>query len=208
MATRTKTRPKNSPVSPAVEAGTAMMVAGLDQVLVSAAATDLPPDWTENRPSPPLGDEYVVMYHFTDLLHLPSVLTFGIAKGDVPISPRGGYNSPHLTTDDRWTHQTWADTRGATDKTEVRLTVGVPKNDSALHHWPQLAIDEAIEEIWVRALNTVQMGEKRFTHEKMELLSRNWWIYKGRIPTEWFLKIDYRHPRKVKSGVFGVGKTN
>ena len=122
-------------------------------------------------------------YHFTSLWHFEAILTEGyISRGDVPLTPSGGYNALWLTKDPDWDRQGWA---GGSEicKTEVRLTIMLP--DEALpylKHWPELANAENVEERWYRAL--AQGGGN----------PEDWYVFMGRIPLRWVLEGKIRDP--------------
>jgi len=136
----------------------------------------------------------VRLFHFTHEDRLPIIEAKGIAKGDVPTSPDGGFNAPWFTSEDSFFKQAWtatADPRIALDKSEVRLTVEIPDDDPNLQYWPDVAKAEGVEDWWFQALDRTGDGK-----------SDCWYIYRGVVPWEWVMAIDY------KSAVqYGAGKT-
>jgi hypothetical protein len=93
------------------------------------------------------------LYHFTSLLHLPSILREGITKGEVPLDPRTPYNklpqAPNLTSNGNPHQQSWIG--GLTDKTKVRLTVEVPDED--LTTFRQVRDKYGIRASWLKRLD-------------------------------------------------------
>jgi hypothetical protein len=172
---------------------------------------NLPDGWQENQPPPELGEDPQVFYHFTSTVHLPAVLRFGIAKGDVPLTPTGGFNSPWLTSDPDFERQTWADAMPGDRPGDwaanrplhgrsVRLEVHVPRGDPSLHHWPVLAKAHDVEAGWYKLLAT--LGQQPD-------YSDAWYVYTGRIPPEWVQAVAYQTiDDAASSGLYGLGKTS
>ena len=74
------------------------------------------------------------LFHFTNLMRLPSILRDGINKGEIPISPTLAYNqlpnAANLTTNGNPADQiVWANSNNPTNKLAIRLTVEVPDAD-------------------------------------------------------------------------------
>lgn len=149
-------------------------------------ATNRPPGWVENEGAvrPERGRR---LYHFTSPERLPFILEQGILRGDVPLSPTTGFNSPWLTDDEGWSRQGWG-WGSVEDKGAVRLTVLVPEDDPALIRWRDLATREGVEPRWYETLD-------RVAHRG----SPHWWVYLGRIPPEWIVAVDHRG-RKARHG--------
>jgi hypothetical protein len=145
----------------------------------------LPPGWKENDPAPEIRGSYRVRYHFTDRFRLPAILKYGIAKGDVALEPHGGFNSPCLTTDPDYQRQTWAmnPSLDRSFKGLVRLTVHIPRDDTALWHWPALCAVAEADPVWTTALATLAGQYADY--------SDAWWVYKGRVPPEWVVAVDF-----------------
>lgn len=121
-------------------------------------------------------------YHFTAIERLPGVGRAGILKGDVPITPGGGYNAPWLTTDpsfgeaQRWSQGSFQ------DKQRIRLTVRIPEShQELLRKWTVLAKEKGMDPHWYEALNKAGGG----THD-------SWYVYHGVIPPEWITRIEDR----------------
>ena len=138
------------------------------------------------------------LYHFTCEIHLPSIMQEGLTRGDVPTSYDGGFNAPWLTSDSSWMGNTgWAGSglRNGTeiDKNKFRLTVQVPDSDTNLRHWPKLAKELEVDELWYAALHDAS-GEG----------SDNHYVYRGVIPRSWITKVDSRSSMKIPEK--GAGK--
>jgi len=206
-------QPKGIRVSPAVELGTQDLIHQVDlenphlqdALLFTAGVHSLPLAWNENQPPPALPQDVRELYHFTSHYHLPSILRYGIAKGDVPITPSGGYNSPWLTDDPHFLAQTWVHPSPPElnmDKAEVRLTVFIPTNDTSLWSWPTLAVHEKMDKVWFEALNApvtrYGVGVDVHNHER-------WYVYQGRIPPEWVQEVTFK--THVNFGTCGHGKS-
>jgi hypothetical protein len=187
--------------SPALEAGAQMVAEAVSgghggAMVMNTTVNTLPREWVENDPAPDLGVDFVELYHFTSRYHLPAILKYGIAKGDVPIVPSGGFNSPALTVNPGFVHQTWAVPNGRVDKTEIRLTVHINRQDPALWHWPLLVKEKGMDPTWHEIY--VTLGHQHPDY------SERWWIYTGRIPVEWIQAIDFKGG---KAPVFGIGRS-
>ena len=201
--------------SPAVEQGSLEVQAqwvrenpGTQSILATLGSLAIPSGWVENQPSPPLPQGVREFFHFTSHYHLPAVLRHGLAKGDVAITPGGGFCAPWLTEDAGWDNQTWVippTPPTNIDKNEVRLTVWVPSNDPCLWHWPRLAREEGMDETWYRTLNTLGAPHRPLMNGTGARVdnSRYWYLYKGRIPVEWVQAVDFRD----SMGTMGMGKT-
>ena len=121
-----------------------------------------------------------VFYHFTSEERVESIRKSGIIKGDVPTTPTEGFNTPWLTNDGTWASQGWG--RGSTfDKSSVRITVEVPTDDGKLEYWPDLAENEKVSESWYNTLDEAAGGG-----------SENWYVYRGKIPSDWITNIENR----------------
>jgi hypothetical protein len=121
-------------------------------------------------------------YHFTAMERLPGVGRAGIIKGDVPITPGGGYNAPWLTTDPSFGEaQRWS-LGSFQDKQRIRLTVRIPEShQELLRKWTVLAKEKGMDPIWYEAMNKAGGG----THD-------SWYVYHGAIPPEWITHIEDR----------------
>ena len=132
------------------------------------------------------------MYHFTSreqllLIHKDQK----ILKGDVPLTPQGGYNAPWLTVDGEWGNQGWA--KSVLDKRAVRLTVQVPPDHPLLHHWHDICREHKVDDFWRQALAKI---------DGVPMEDVNWYVFHGAIPWSWVITVDFRgEPR----GCWGVG---
>ena len=114
------------------------------------------------------------LYHFTAVGRLPLVMEFGITRGDVPITPSGGYNAPWLTADPSFASQGWS-TGSIEDKRQMRLTVEIPASHrNLLNKWTDIAEAEGMNPLWLRALHESGGGG----HDK-------WYVYHGVIQPVW-----------------------
>lgn len=117
-----------------------------------------------------------ILYHFTRPAYVDDIMKGGIAYGDVPVTPSGGFNAPWLTDDPAPTIQQWIQ---GTDKNKVRITVDI-KNDKNLRKWDSYARNIHIEDWWYKALDFSGGGG-----------SEHWYIFLGRIPPQWITDVEY-----------------
>lgn len=118
----------------------------------------------------------MILYHFTREVYLPSIKKYGLVRGDVPISPSGGYNAVWLTTDKNSKKQAWA---GGEAKTSIRITLDINEKDPNLYKWTDVIKNEGVEDWWANALNKSGSMGQNF-----------WYIYKGIISPKKFIKIE------------------
>lgn len=127
-------------------------------------------------------------YHFTSKYHLPYILTEGLTRGDVPLSPLTGTKGIWLTTEgrphkqkyNRLSHFLHMGQKHTLDKAEIRLLININQNDPRFFFWPDAA----------RLLNI----DKKF-YDGLNVYNENeayWHIYFGTIPTTSIVRID-RH---------------
>ena len=136
---------------------------------------------TGGEPAGDHGGDRVVLYHFTALGRMAGIGRAGIIKGDVPITPGGGYNAPWLTIDPSFGDaQAWS-FGSFQDKQRLRLTVEIPTGDENLKKWTDVARETDMDPVWLAALN--QAGGS--SHE-------DWYLYHGVIPPEWITHIEDR----------------
>mgnify|MGYP005822197333 CR=1 FL=1 len=116
-------------------------------------------------------------YHFTSEANLPSIMHSGIWRGDVPISPEGGFQAPWLTINPNPRQQQW--TMGGA-KAGVRLTVEIPDDDDVnTLPWMELARDAETPEWWLDALNQSGGGGQH-----------DWFVFMGVIKPEWITNVE------------------
>lgn len=120
----------------------------------------------------------ITLYHFTSKYHLPGIEKEGLTRGDVPITPTGGYNAVWFTTNKIIAKNAWAG-GSVVNKLEVRITVELDTTDPKLHKWTNIVKSEKVEPWWADALNISGGGS-----------ADNWYIYKGVIPPSMFKKIE------------------
>lgn len=99
------------------------------------------------------------LYHFTCMLHLPSILREGITRGELPIDPNEPYDkSPqaaNLTSNGRRNDQIRTWTEGTiVDKSRVRLQVDVP--DGELMTFRTAKQKFGLREKWLKILDPYQ----------------------------------------------------
>ena len=146
----------------------------------------------------PVSGDAVRLYHFTALEYLDSILSEGITRGDLPLSPTRQGRAVWLTQNANPIAQTWtpegeqlltAEERAAheyafgtppppgakvADKRAVLIAVDVPSGDRLLYQWLRYARLRGVKREWLRALNS----------------SPDWYIYRGAIPPEWFVEVE------------------
>lgn len=169
---------------------------------INKVATARPPDWVDDPGPPPTSG--LELYHFTCSERLETILKpeAGLLKGDVPITPHGGYNAPWLTTDPSWTQQSWAD-GSPLDKTGVRITVRVPEDHLQLHHWSDICETHGVDPGWRKALTHPPEGGKLMDDTA-------WYVFHGRIPPTWFIKVEEKpqeEPAEPEWGKWGIGRS-
>lgn len=172
--------------------------AGFTGGFYSMASQYRHPDWQERdagapRPTGPVQ----TLYHFTSVVHLPVVLEFGLARGDVCIEPHhpNNYNAPWLTSDPSYSRQGWAEQadgrpNSTFDKRDVRLSVVIPLGDPALSSWDDICRRENVPDYWRKVMHA--MGEE------------HWLVYNGRIPRAWIVAVEFRHKPALEHGRFGI----
>ncbi len=112
-----------------------------------------------------MAEQFRSLYHYTALLHLPSILSEGLTQGTAADCPVFG---PNFTTSPNPHAQTWV--RGSClNKTEARLTVMVP--DDKLHRQVDLWKRHRISRNHRRMLDP--HGQGKF-----------WYVYEGVIPPD------------------------
>ena len=128
------------------------------------------------------GETPGVLYHFTAVERVAGVGRAGIIKGDVPITPGGGYNAPWLTDDPSfgdaqgWSHGSFQ------DKQRIRFTVEIPEDHQhLLKKWSVLAQEENVDPHWYEALNKAGGGT-----------ADHWYVYHGVIPPSWIIDVQDR----------------
>ena len=159
------------------------------------------------------------LYHYTHKERLPIIQKYGIAKGDVPITPGGGYNAPWFTTGDNWSDQWWTirttnpnDTVScAFDKSEVRVVVEFEENNDKLWKWGDLAKHMGMDPDWFTILTLAGNPTKSLPEDlknledpykgMVEFARENWHVCHEVVPPSAFIDIEYRQD-KYK---FGLG---
>lgn len=131
----------------------------------------------------------MILYHFTSQYHLPHIKREGITRGDVPITPFGGFNAPWLTSDPNHETQSW--NQNVLFAKDIRLTVDISDDDPNLRKWSDV-IKEQVKEAegneeaqnsilaWFDILNDVGGGGQD-----------HWYIYMGKIPPVQIINITY-----------------
>ncbi|OHD21613.1 MAG: hypothetical protein A2Y38_02225 [Spirochaetes bacterium GWB1_59_5] len=165
----------------------------LGQSFATFGATTRPPEWVEDPPDRP--GPRRVLYHFTAPTRLGFIMRQGINRGDVPITPRGGYNAPWLTDDPTFDAQGWSN--GCREpKGSVRLTVELAEDDPLLRHWPALAQAEGVDPFWYQMLDTAGSAGLASSAD-------HWYVYKGTIPTRWITGVEANPDSKLT----GIGSS-
>lgn len=123
-----------------------------------------------------------VLYHYTCVEHLPSILANGLRATESNISPR----NPHAGPDVVWLTTNADATSGlglqhsATDKFAIRIAVEVPKR--RVHRWREWAESRGADHRWLDIL--AESGGWR-----------SWRVHLGPIPTTQFVEVlDRRVP--------------
>lgn len=147
----------------------------------------------------------MLLYHFTCAQHLDSIRSEGLTRGDVPLDKHQALNAVWLTRDRKPSAQGWAgigqelsdeaklklknaygivapDSAHYANKQEIRITVKIPRNDRNLIHWPVWARKRLAPD-WYHTLNEVGGGG-----------AKDWYLYWGIIPADWFEEIETLAP--------------
>jgi hypothetical protein len=119
-----------------------------------------------------------VLYHFTNLANLPTILREGLVKGRVPLAPTDYRRAPNLTSNPNPRAQHWA-LGGATDKTKVRLSVRIPEGEPRLEAWRDVCRRLRVDQHWQRGLDPFGQG-------------KSWFVFRGVMPPEWITVVDVR----------------
>src|SRR5262245_26233803 len=114
-----------------------------------------------------------MLYHFTCLLNLPSILRDGISKGEVPVGHYDIRQAPNLTTNPNGEAVHYLS--AVTDKTKVRLTVSIPAGDNSLESWSPVCAREKTAPAYRRKLQQGARGQTKF-----------YYVYWGVVPPDWF----------------------
>lgn len=117
------------------------------------------------------------LYHFTCPTRIDSILSEGIWKGDVPITPTTGFNAPWLTENSDPGEQDW--TMDGT-KSQCRIEVFIP--DDELHRlkkWTDVCVEYDVPIGWREILNRTGGGGED-----------EWYIFEGAINKNWLGEIE------------------
>jgi hypothetical protein len=126
-----------------------------------------------------------VLYHFTCRLWWHFIEREGISRGEVPLSPTHVLSHPNLTSNPEPTDQRWS-RLSSTNKTAVRIAIEVPSGDDLLISWRALADTHGVERWWYRALDEAGAWE-----------ARNWWVYRGVLRPERFMRVDFLDDERI-----------
>lgn len=120
------------------------------------------------------------LYHYTSLAILPAILRDGLTKGDVPLDAYQSINAVCLTIRDAPPRRVLVNGQnGSFDKTGMRIAVEVNHTDPLLVRWEHFPQQFRVDARFFRRLNAVS-GVNAV---------RDWYIYLGKIPSEWFTEI-------------------
>lgn len=146
----------------------------------------------------------MILYHFTALEYLESILKNGLNKGDIPIARDQGDNAVWFTTDNDPAGHGLTDGRLLTDeehrqylknfgrkpqpgarfpdKRKVRIDVIIPSSDKSLKEWLPWARKRLTAE-WLKTLTRIGGGKAK---------ARTWYIYNGVVRPEAFRLVSAR----------------
>jgi hypothetical protein len=128
-----------------------------------------------------------ILYHFTDRAAWHFIKSEGITRGEVPLSATDVLQHPNLTSNPVPMSQRWACVgQTATNKTAVRIAVEIPPGDDRVMSWRDFATRSRVDRRWYRVLDEVGGWE-----------ARNWWIYLGIVPPEWFTDVEFLDDGKI-----------
>ena len=137
----------------------------------------------------------MILYHFTTLTAVPSILTEGLTRGEAPLSDTRIVKAVNLTTDSEpgghgldgggrvvtveesaiyAARLGWDIPAGTVfaDKTEVRMTIKLPSSDRALKPWLSWARKKCEPGYADRLIAAAGGGNRK---------AKTWWLYFGRI---------------------------
>lgn len=146
----------------------------------------------------------MILHHFTALEYLEEIMTSGLTRGDVPISPDLGKNAVWFTTDSNPSGHGLTDGRPLTDfeksvllkqsgrkvspdarfpdKRKVKIDVVIPSSDKKLKKWLPWA-RKHLQRDWLEILTRVGGGKPK---------ARTWYIYNGVVRPELFRSVSVR----------------
>jgi hypothetical protein len=134
----------------------------------------------------------MLLFHYSALEYLPSILRNGIHVGEVPITryQEDCRNAAWLTSDQ---HAGGHGLDGSRlDKRAVRITVKTPSGDRRLVWWPRYG-KKRLEHGWYKTLHDTGGGK-----------SRSWYLYFGVIQRDRFQSVTLlaliSHTRAVHRG--------
>ena len=121
------------------------------------------------------------LYHYTNLLHLASILTDGLTCGDVPLDRTTGINAVNLTLRDTPPRGVLGKQDDSdSDKHRIRIAVEIDPQDAALLPWAEFPLWFSISPDFLQRLNAVCADGKPL---------RDWFLYLGTIPTARFVEV-------------------
>lgn len=118
------------------------------------------------------------LYHFTSTLQIKFIRDSGaLSLGDIPLRQTPNYgedgHAVWLTTEDYAHKCQHGLISHVCDKTEVRFTINLPKDDPKLFKWSEYAKANNMKRDWYAALDNIGAG-----------FADTWWLYKGSIPID------------------------
>ena len=148
----------------------------------------------------------MLLYHFTAVELLESIMREGLTRGDVPLTPTTSRTGVWLTTlyqpdnpgqgggslpSPAMQHPQLKELSRPEDteipppnKLAVRITVSILSSDRRLDRWMRWA-PRHLELTWFHMLNELGGGPT---------LATTWWIYWGIIPPQRFIAVDILDP--------------
>jgi hypothetical protein len=122
-----------------------------------------------------------LLYHFTCRPWWHFIRQDGINRGDTPTSMTEGKNLPNLTSNPDPLAQAWSGPgEGFLNKTAVRIAVRVPLGDDLLIPYREFADLHGMDRRTYRLLDEAGGWE-----------AKNWWVYRGVVPPEWFVDVEF-----------------
>ena len=111
------------------------------------------------------------LYHYTSTLHIPLIRTTGYLRyGDIPLRKESKYGeSGHavwLTTKDYAASGEHGLISPVCDKTEIRFSLDIPRDDPRLFRWSEYAKVNHIQKAWYAAIDEAGGG-----------FSDTWWLF-------------------------------
>lgn len=123
------------------------------------------------------------LYHYTSTFHLPMILSTGLSRGEIPLSPYRVEKGVWFTTDSAPSAGLHGLGRSLVDKLGVQIVVDFPLDAPLLTRWLVLARQKKVNRKWLDVLHAAGGGEDT---------AKTWWVYKGVITSDAFAQVNVK----------------